>query len=1236
MTAASGSQARDREARQAAQSIFDRPVIVEAGAGTGKTTILVARVLSWVLGPGWDAARAEITAHEEARARRGPAAGAAATDEPAPETIAARALESVVAITFTEAAAAEMASRVAERLAQIATGDAGAPGFEPELVADSQGGALDRDSMAERARALLGQLDRLTASTIHAFCHALLRRHPLEARLHPEFAIDARGERLEEIVQNVVETRVKEAYAEEELAKSPLVELATHGKSPQQVAEALTELAFEGVLAEGLEPDPFRPELVEEIAAALETHVAGFLELAAGDLAKVKGTQNPARVERALVATGKALAAARSAGFEGLDLANHLCRELADTWDGPPWPHLKKWSRGRFGKAEQRTFEERVDGLRELAAALVERIAYLRKADPAFLDVARRALFPLLEEIEREARSSGVVNFQALLRETWRLLHEHRRILERERRGIRQLLVDEFQDTDRLQCDIVRLLALPEKAASGDGPSMGLFIVGDPKQSIYGWRNADLEAYDRLVELALAAGGERFPLVRNFRSDAAVLAEVDRSVSQVMIEEAGLQPPFESLVPSASADAKPIGELGDGRWAPVEYWVSWGPELRAKTRHAEAAEIEARAIASDIRALHDAGTRWKDCALLLRSASRVDTYLEGFRDAGVPFVVTSDKQYFRRREVIDASALVRCVVSPADHLALLTWLRSPLVGVPDAALIPLWSRKFPNLLTELEGRDQAAELEQIEVVVRESAAVVAGATKARIPGLDRIEGWEELLISSVRTLAELRAAFREQPSDRFMEQLRWSFLPEAIESARYLGRYRVANLERLFRSIQVGLDLRGGDVQAVLRQLRRSVGLALEAEEALPKDAAEDAVQVMTIHKAKGLEFGHVYLAQLHAEGRISERRQFDADRRWDSSGQLEYVLFDSPTLGFDEVERHRERVSGAEQVRTLYVALTRAQKRLVLVGKWPEEIKAGRSSQPTYVELLSKRREHPESVAKLASAAGLLDEGVVDAAGVRWKFPGLREPDRLPPRRPEASGLPAPGAIREQSKRLGELRTEAARIMSRPYLGRASLGDEGHERPSATKGPPKPDLPRATALAIGKTIHHVLETWNLEADASLESDSQVERARAYFRTLVPGDDREEGWEQTVELLERVRSGSLLSRLLSSPESVVARELPILLPAERDDSERPVAGISGTVDLVLRNAEGEITVVDYKSDRVESEDELRARGEAYWPQLETYATALGQALVQERPVRAEIWFLWADRVWSPS
>ena len=181
--------AEDSRARRAAQVEFRRPVILEAGAGTGKTTTLVGRMLSWCLGAGWSDG-----------------------DDPSSDDdrTAARVLEGVVAITFTEAAAAEMSTRFAEALSQAATaGDLHITGFDEDLLPHS----LDPTQRSVRATSLLGALDHLTVRTIHSYCRGLLASHPIEAGVHPELRVDADGRLLEEVVREVVENAIKTAYS---------------------------------------------------------------------------------------------------------------------------------------------------------------------------------------------------------------------------------------------------------------------------------------------------------------------------------------------------------------------------------------------------------------------------------------------------------------------------------------------------------------------------------------------------------------------------------------------------------------------------------------------------------------------------------------------------------------------------------------------------------------------------------------------------------------------------------------------------------------------------------------------------------------------------------------------------------------------------------------------------------------------------------------------------------------
>ena len=1195
----------DAKARRAAQTDFDRPLVVEAGAGTGKTTTLVARVLSWTLGPGWDL---------EAEADAGDA-----DDHSRQEATAARVLEGVAAITFTEAAAAEMAARVAEGLAAIADGRADAlPGFDISLIEVQDPGEMER-----RARSLLGHLDRLEVRTIHAFCHSRLSAHPLELGLHPYFRIDPEMHEIEATVRFVIEQRTKEAYAGDD--DSPLLEAAALGIGPQKLAEALLHLTQEAVPAQTLATYPFAAERLEATLDQLIADIDDFFKIAGERLHAVTRGANARLVAIALESTRQNLA---DLDPQATDSATALSEGLEDVWPANLLGHLGKWGKKGFNVSESETLGERTEQLRPLCLPLRNRIRHLVKLEPERLETLRRAVAPLLAEAEKLLRTRGLTYFSQILIETRRLFEDHPDVLATERRKIKQLLVDEFQDTDVVQCAIVSSLAFGGPAE--DSP--GLFVVGDPKQSIYGWRNADLEAYEDFLALVRDHGGLTYPMVRNFRSAPVLLEEVERTIRPVMKEQPGLQPRFTELLPSEKTRSSP--GFREGRWAPVESWVSWSPDVllagRLGTGHIEATEIESDAVARDIRSLHlERGIPWKDFGVLFRTTNRLDLFLEAFRRNGVPFVVTRDKQYFRRREIIEAAALLRLIVNPTDQVALLTFLRSPLVGVPDAALIPLWRREFPHLVVDLKGTgDDPMEL--IEPVVR----AAAGELPTDIPGLNEIQGWEENLLAALDTLAMLRTSIQEEPPDRFIERLRRTTLLEASEAARFLGQYRVANLERFFRRLQLSLEESGGDVQAVLRSLKRSVTEAHEAEEALPKDAAEDAVQVMTIHKAKGLEFPHVYLVQLDAETRRGETNPTDADRRWGPNGPEEYALFGYPTLGFDRVRERRERVVAAEQVRIFYVALTRARDRLVLAGNWADAPwKALGSSTPTFLSLLQQRDSLPNSIASLATEA-LHNDGFVDSGGLRWKFPGLKqlEPESRA-EKPQVS-LPTKATVTNASRRLVALGLEARSRMQRPLLGSASLSDS--EQLEHQLADPELSRGRSSAQLVGVAIHQALEGWNLAADPGEEVQRQRHNAATRLASQISAPKLESALHRADEIFDRLHSGQLLKRLIEQRDLIVARELPVLLPAD-GEIPGPIAGVSGIIDLVLHDPRtDELLVIDYKTDEVEDEKAVADRAARYEPQLSTYAEALRQALGLEQAPRTELWFVSTDKVWRSS
>jgi ATP-dependent helicase/nuclease subunit A len=1188
---------RDAEARRLARSEFERPLVLEAGAGTGKTTALVTRVLAWCLGPGWERNAARVGERGELE----------------PEAVARQVLKRIVAITFTEAAAAEMGSRLAEALRAVEAGEL--PGWLPEEV---QGG--DVAEARRRASALRGAIDLLVVQTIHAYCRRLLVTHPLEARLHPHLEIDAEGVLQEEVVRAVLEEQLAGAYGAE--GAPTYLALAQRGIGPARLEEELLALLEAGVTARQLTEDPLAPARLAALHARARAALAAFAEAGGGALAGATRSPIAVRVAALLDQVGERLG---EASWPEAAALGELASWLAGEWTKKERDRLRSWARGGFGANEATVLGSSAPTVAVACRALEPVLRHLARLDPELLATARAVLGELLGEVELRLRARGIATFSALLEEARRLLTEQPGVAARVRGGIDQLLVDEFQDTDDRQCDILRALAL-----SGPRESRpGLFLVGDPKQSIYGWRSADLEAYDGFVKDVTREGGmPPVPLAVNFRSVPVVLEEVERVVEPKMEAREGVQPPFQRLLACPAMAGEP--GFARGRLAPVEYWASvrWDPveQEPRRTLSGDATRLEAAALAHDLRALHDAhGVAWKDVGVLFRSRGDLEVYLGALRDAGVPYAVEGDRSYYQRREVIEAAALLRSVLDPNDGVALLAWLRSAAVGVPDAAWIPLFARGLPGGAAALE-----AESTQALTELRQQLAEVA-AGLPEVPGLDRIRGWEESLLAALVALVRLRESLRSDPADVFVERLRALTLIEVTEAARHLGAWRAANLDRFFRDLAAQLD-EGASPHALLRRLRRSVGEEEQHEEGRPRDAVEDAVRVMTIHGAKGLDFEHVYLMQLHKGSGGGGSGPVAGP----VGGSVEYRLLGAPTPGFDLLELRRETVGEAERLRTLYVAMTRAKRRLVLAGLWTELQGGGRRGQTT--ELFDARWEEPPDLDAFMRELAAQGADHRDEAGARWFFPALARPEEKGARKgraPAGSGLPSEAQAAAWAEALREAGAQARAREARPLGGAASAAaheerlDERAERrfgePAPRRGERSPD--GATARAVGTAIHRVLEEFDLEADPAAE----LARRRASLETLLAGED--EALEEACRLLDRLAGGTLLAKLRGLAGEILHRELPVLLPAREDTG--PTAYLAGVIDLVYRSPEtGELVIADYKTDRVEGPAEADARAAAYRGQGAAYQRALRDGLGLSYTPRFELWFLRADEIRS--
>ena len=1180
----------DGAARELAESEFVRPVALEAGAGTGKTRALVRRLATWLLGPGWEEAEREL--RESAAA----AGGSVGDDE-----IAARVADGVVAITFTEAAAAEMAKRLGKMLVDVAAGRVARDLDPPPTLLSN----VDR---CRRAKALAATLSRLRVQTIHAFCHALLAAHPFEAGIHPALEVDADGSALAAAGRDALLGRIR-------AGEPALLELIARGTDPLSIHEALVELVDSGARAADLATPRFSPELCRALLDELGERAVSALPRIEALAAAAKRSKRVARAAAALA--GLVAADAAETVAPPLGRLAKLCARLADDLD--EWRALADWRSGELNATETKVLGEDAGRFLAEVAPLADLVLRLAELDPGGFEVARRALGPLVAETRARLERSGSISFDDLLSGAGRLLASNRWVRRRVRREIRQLLVDEFQDTDRRQCALLAELALVDDS---DAARPGLFVVGDPKQSIYAWRSADLVAYESLLAAMTAAGGLTGRLAMNFRSAPPILAEVERSVAPAMRPVPGLQPSFEPLLPRA--DGEPVPGFDRGDRAPVEFWLTSDAETRRRGKppgFRRAAEIEAAAIAADIASLsrrHDVS--WGSFAILLRARGDLEIYLDALRRAGVPYAVQKDRSYYRRREVIDVVSLVRAILDPSDRLALVGALRSPFVGVPDAAWIPLWQNGFPGAVADLSGPDPARFAEVGAIVDRAAAAM-----PQEIPGLAPLAGWPAALLRAIVSIAQARAEWSALPVALWIERLRARFLVEPIAAARFLGRFGLANLERLLGELERELG-EAVDPLAALTAIRRAVESDDEAEEARPPGADANAVFVMTIHAAKGLEFEHVYLPQIHRRPPAGTRLPGNAFISGDRSptGVAEAVLLGAPSPGFRDGLDAAARARDAEAVRLLYVALTRAKQRLVVCGIWPlEPAPAGDAS--TFVDLLAARR--PETLGTLFAETA---DKVSDSALWR-RIEGIERVDgQAPETEPETGAdeaLRVTAEMREWA-RLRQLRPPFAPASAAPGETARQLPDSeapaGRSRPS-----------RGLALARGVALHRALELEPVHA-ASFE-DWKV-AVVSTFRAARGALEREESSVLAAEL-DRLPGSRLWRRLSALGPNVLSRELPVVLGTGPGIADGPLDGYLGTLDLLYRDsASGEIAIADFKSDpapEIGGDDpeawiaEKRAR---YRTQLALYGRAVQLALDLSAPPRLELWMLAADRI----
>ncbi|MEQ1919945.1 MAG: 3'-5' exonuclease, partial [Elusimicrobiota bacterium] len=400
-------------------------------------------------------------------------------------------------------------------------------------------------------------------------------------------------------------------------------------------------------------------------------------------------------------------------------------------------------------------------------------------------------------------------------------MRDAKRPREELKRRFAAILVDEFQDTDPLQGELLLYLSeAPGRSSSSWRevvPAPGrLFVVGDPKQSIYRFRGADIAAYEGFIARLHAGGALACDLTANFRSVPGVVGPVNDVFSRVMRAEAGVQPGYKGILP-----AKPE-KAGSGVRI-VAVIDPAGEADAAACQRTEAAWVAGRILSEPSRPL-------KEFAVLLRSSSALPAFLDAFKRAGIPYAVEIERHFYGAPEVSDLLNLLRALDDPDDRIAVSGLLRSPLAALSDDGLLSLARadaldyRKDPPVRSLPEDERRAA---------------------ARL-----FEGLRSLRARAGRApLGELVAAALSETR-----------LPELAARA-YHGQQTVSNLLKLQRMAAEASESRGATLKDFVAEVQESARESRREGESPLADERLEAVRIMSVHKSKGLEFPVVFVA---------------------------------------------------------------------------------------------------------------------------------------------------------------------------------------------------------------------------------------------------------------------------------------------------------------------------------------------------------------------------------------
>lgn len=1084
---------RDRAAQDIAESY-----IIEAAAGTGKTTVLVTRIINLIKAG-------------EAR------------------------LEEIVAITFTEKAAAELKVKLRQELGKA-------------LLEESSSDKNQRISEA------ISDLERMQVTTIHSFCGSLLRERPVEAGLDPNFEV------ADDLTSSLVQAEVWEGWLEKQMdANDPALRQAVLiGITPEQIRK-VSEFVLENHDVLQFLPSPPSPEEVEK---SIGQFFQSFQKSVSSLESLKEYCKNPD--------DDKAAQKIEQLKEQFLKLQS-LPREEKGFFI------FKDISIGSSKHGNQKNWENKgpLEEVRDEIGQLSRAHEEVRSTIADFVMAAMAGrLTDYIKAYEQAKRERNLLDFNDLLMIARNMLKEYPQVRKYFRDRYKFLLVDEFQDTDPLQAEIVFFLSEEEKGKAKEWKDVRvspkrLFLVGDPKQSIYRFRRADIEMYE---EAKNRMGEDRLlNISQNFRCAPSIVRVVN-GIFQDLIkppEDGQYQPGY---VPLHFGRKK--GTVSSEHGIVLLYPPKNKNIVMERTDDCRL--WESRCIASFIQKLvsqemwqvwddSDQSFRpvmFKDIAILMRTYTPLNPLEEALRSYEVDYRVVGGKYFYKRQEVQQLLTVFQAIDNPIDKVALVAALRSPFFGISDEEMFMFHAGGGNlNYLQEAQG----TALEQPFCLLRELHEM-------------RNQGSVAALLKRLYHATSGLVLFLLKPQ----------------------GEQRVANLMKI-GDVARALDERGMlSFRGFVHWLSERREEEAEEEEPPTLERGDNFVRLLTIYRAKGLEFPVVILADLAHKG--GRREDFIIDRNGE---RIAIKVGDQKnrfwTRNYEEMSEWEEKRGEAEERRVLYVGMTRARDFLVLPVDWVKEKKGEKEvSKESYLGYVHPYLPLPDKVSfgEWNEDMMLYDTNQLDL-----------EPGETAPFRsllnPEMEGGEASKRILFERDKWKKSREDLKR-----WAGTGRRITTATEQVSEVEKDDEWQMARVVGgegAVFGKLVHRLFEKLDWSQPALVEKIAETEgKALGATNPMI---------ERAGEMARVALASPLLQRVIKSGN--YQKEVPFTYKNNGIIME-------GVMDVVFQEGD-DLVVLDFKTDLVKQEN-LNGNIEHYKPQVRVYSDAI-QAVFGKPPKEVILFFL---------